>query len=300
MSANIPLNKLSNESFRNFLEMCTGKDVLTEATLRLGYVNEIFEKTVDKIKFELSGKKIWVSIDETTDIEGRFVANVIVGTLEVDCPGKQYLVHSELLEKTNYSTISKLFDKSLGLIGVQHDNVLLFTSDADPYMVKAANSLKALYFKMVHITCTAHGLHRVAEEVRGKFSTVDKIISSFKKTFQKAPNRVQIFKNEAPNLNLPPEPVITRWGTWINASNYYCENLGIIRKIIEKLDADDAISIKEAQKYVSKDGIERDLAYIKSNFSILTVSITKLQEKELPLADALNIFENVEREFQTL
>jgi len=38
-----------------------------------------FLKKLDKIKFELSGKKIWVSIDETTDIEGRFVANVIVG-----------------------------------------------------------------------------------------------------------------------------------------------------------------------------------------------------------------------------
>lgn len=34
------------------------------------------------MKFELSGKKIWVDIDETTDIEGRFVANVIVSTLD--------------------------------------------------------------------------------------------------------------------------------------------------------------------------------------------------------------------------
>jgi hypothetical protein len=57
MSANIPLNKLSNESFRNFLKMCTGKDVPTEATLRLGYIIEIFEKTMDKIKFELLSKK---------------------------------------------------------------------------------------------------------------------------------------------------------------------------------------------------------------------------------------------------
>jgi hypothetical protein len=89
----------------------------------------------------LSGKKIWVSIDETTDIEGRFVANVIVSTLEVDCLCKQYLVHSELLEKTNNLTVNKLFDKSIGLIGVQHDGVLLFTSDAAPYMVKAAISL---------------------------------------------------------------------------------------------------------------------------------------------------------------
>jgi hypothetical protein len=66
---------------------------------------------------------------------------------------------------------------------------------------------------MVHITCTTHGLHRVVEEVRGKLSTVNKVISSFKKTFRKGPNHVQTFKNDAPNLNLPPEPVITRWGT---------------------------------------------------------------------------------------
>jgi DNA integrity scanning protein DisA with diadenylate cyclase activity len=142
---------------------------------------------------------------------------------------------------------------------------------------------------MIHITCTAHGLHRVAEEVRGTFSTVDKVISSVKKTFRKAPNCVQIFKNKASYLNLPSEPIITRWGTWINASNYYCEHLDVIRKIIEKLDVDDAVSIKEAKKYIFKNGIERDLAYIKSNFSILTISFTKLQKQELPLTDAINL-----------
>jgi len=51
--------------------MYNEKDVPSEATLRLGF----FEETMDTIKFELSGKKIWVSIDETSDIEGRFVAN---------------------------------------------------------------------------------------------------------------------------------------------------------------------------------------------------------------------------------
>jgi len=52
--------------------------------LRLGYIDDIFGETMSKIKLELSGKKVWVSIDETTDIEGRFVANVIVGILETD------------------------------------------------------------------------------------------------------------------------------------------------------------------------------------------------------------------------
>lgn len=43
--------------------------------------------------------------------------------------------------------------------------------------------LKALYSKMIHVTCAAHGLHRVAEEIRGQFKSVDKLIASVKKNF---------------------------------------------------------------------------------------------------------------------
>jgi hypothetical protein len=155
--------------------------------LRLGYIDDIFGETMSKIKLELSGKKVWVSIDETADIlvEGRFIANVIVGILEADYPGKQYLVHSEQLEKTNYSKISRVFDKSIEIIGIQHEVVLFFTSDVVPYMIKAGNTLKVFYPKIIHITCTVHGLYRVAEEIRGKISNVDKLISSVKKYSEK-------------------------------------------------------------------------------------------------------------------
>jgi len=63
---------------------------------------------------------------------------------------------------------------------------------------------------MLHVTCAAHGLHRVAEQVRADFSTVDKLIASVKQVFKKAPSRLQLFKNELPGVNLSPEPVITR------------------------------------------------------------------------------------------
>jgi hypothetical protein len=45
--------------------------------------------------------------------------------------------------------------------------VLLFLSDAAPYMVKAATVLKNIYTRIIHVTCCAHGLHRIAEEIRG-------------------------------------------------------------------------------------------------------------------------------------
>ena len=40
---------------------------------------------------------------------------------------------------------------------------------------------------MIHVTCTAHGLHGTFEEVRGQFSTIDKIVSNVKKVFKRAP-----------------------------------------------------------------------------------------------------------------
>ncbi|KAL4112589.1 hypothetical protein QTP88_016343 [Uroleucon formosanum] len=73
ISTNIPLNKVSNQSFHTFLGVYTGNNVPTETNLRRGYIDDIFDETMSKIKLELSVKKVWVSIDETTNIEGRFV-----------------------------------------------------------------------------------------------------------------------------------------------------------------------------------------------------------------------------------
>lgn len=121
-----------------------------------------------KFDCTLKIKKIWVSIDETSDVEGRYVANVIIGTLEIDSPGKSFLLNSEILDKSNHSTITKLFDKSMLIFwpGIEkHDSVLLFVSDTAPYMVKAGKTIKVLYSKIVHITCLVHALHRVAEQI---------------------------------------------------------------------------------------------------------------------------------------
>jgi len=97
------------------------------------------------------------------------VANVIVGTLQIEGPSQIFLLHSEALEKANYSTIAQLFDRSLTILwptGIRHDKVLLFLSDAALYMVKEGKSIKLFYTKDVHVTCVAHGLHRIGEEIR--------------------------------------------------------------------------------------------------------------------------------------
>uniref|UniRef100_A0A2S2Q691 Uncharacterized protein n=1 Tax=Sipha flava TaxID=143950 RepID=A0A2S2Q691_9HEMI len=202
------------------------------------------------------------------------------------------LLTSKVLEKVNHSTIAKLFDKSMALLwpnGVQHDDILLFVSDAAPYMVKSASVIKVFYSKMVHITCLAHGLHRVAEEIRNMFPKVDKLISNVKKTFLKAPYRVQIFKNEAPEVMLPPEPIITRWGTWLDATDYYCKHIQSIRNVFMKLD-DDSASILKVKNILDDQQLDANLVCIIANFGIISKSITQLEKRGLKLVvDSINI-----------
>ncbi|KAL4123302.1 hypothetical protein QTP88_015500 [Uroleucon formosanum] len=172
MAANIPLNKLSNSKFREFLEKYTVKNIPFESTLRKGYIDDVYNKTIENIKTEIGENKIWVSIDETCDVEGRFIANVVVEVLKTDSTGNIFLLHSEQLDRTNHTTICKLFDKAMGILwsgSINYDNVFLFLTDAAPYMVKAGSVLKSFYTRMVHTTCVAHGIHRVAEEIRGQF-----------------------------------------------------------------------------------------------------------------------------------
>ncbi|KRY03723.1 hypothetical protein T03_11863, partial [Trichinella britovi] len=54
---------------------------------------------MDRIRCEVAYNKIWVSIDETIDPVGRFVANVVIGTLEADQTVQQLLscLHLHLL-----------------------------------------------------------------------------------------------------------------------------------------------------------------------------------------------------------
>ena len=194
VSANIPFHKLNNNVLRGFLQKYTGKSIPDESTVRKNYIERCYNKTINVIRAKLDKKKIWVSIDETTDSLGCYVANVIVGEMNEENSGDIFLLNCEILEKANFSTISKLFDRTMNYLwpnGVQHDSVLLFLTDAVLYMVKAANSLKALYSKMVHVTCLAHACHRVAEDIRGYFPDVDKLIGNVKKVFLKSPSRVK-------------------------------------------------------------------------------------------------------------
>ena len=93
------------------------------------------------------------------------------------------------------------------------------------------------------MTCLAHGIHRIAERVKTMFTNVNKLIADRKKIFLKSPFRARQLKLIAPNLALPPRPIITRWGTWIEAVNYYAINFDEVKRNVEFFDEGDSAAI---------------------------------------------------------
>jgi len=154
--------------------------------------------------------------------------------------------------------------------GICHDDVMLFLSDVPPYIIKAGKAVGVLFSKMVHIPCLAHGVHRIAEEIRGRFANVDKLIAKVKQIFFKCPAHVLFFKHKAPNIPLPPQSTITRWGTWIRAVSYCCEYLKEIKNIILEVNPDDAISIKKTQTMLDDTSLETNLVFIHADYGYFT------------------------------
>lgn len=177
--------------------------------------------------------------------------------------------------------------------GIQHDNVILFITDAAPYMVKAAKSIQAFYSKMIHVTCLAHGLHRVCEKIRIEFPKVDELISNMKKVFLKAPARIELFRREAADTPLPPSPIITRWGTWLKAAIYYSEHFKTIKKVVNMLDSDDAVAIEKVKKIISDTNVQSNLIFIHTNYGFLSLAITRLETRGILLNEAIQIVDNV-------
>ncbi|KAJ4443345.1 hypothetical protein ANN_05013 [Periplaneta americana] len=264
ISADIPLYKLKNKVFREFLEKYTQHTIPDESTLRKTYAPSIYDETIQKIRDEIKDSSIWVSIDETPDKEGRLVGNVVI-------------------EKCNNKTIVKLFNEAMGILwpkGIMYDNVLFFISDAAPYMVKAGQALSVVYPKLTHFTCVAHAFHRVAEVVRDNF-----LKQEFNQTYY---NESVAVPNNCPWNILTPATSLDPWKTWLDAVNYYAKYYGKVMKVIDALDSTDSSAVAAVKSLPSEQLLE-DILFIDSNFKIVSKSITLLESFNLQLSEALNI-----------
>ncbi|CAK5038844.1 unnamed protein product [Meloidogyne enterolobii] len=98
-----------------------------------------------------------------------------------------------------------------------------------------------------------------------------------------------------PDIPLPPQPVLTRWSSWLEAAIFYSENFRAIKSVIDTFDQDDAVSIRKAQEAFSSKSVANHLAYIKSNFQAIPLTIKKMEGQGLPVTTIVYLLDELKK-----
>lgn len=121
LEADIPLKKLRLPAVQQFLEKHT-KCSPSETTIRKNYVPAKYTECIEKMRAKAKGKHIWVSLDETTDVEQRLIANFVFGILDDESErGRSCLLEIQELESHDSNSIATFFNDCLLLLYPEGD-----------------------------------------------------------------------------------------------------------------------------------------------------------------------------------
>ena len=154
-------------------------------------------------------------MDEAEIVKQKYIS-VLVGSL--DAANQTFLIDCHPIDSAsnvNSSIILHTVDDTLQQLEIKRKNFSMFLTGAARYMSLAGKTLKELYPSLMHVTCVAHLLHNCAMHVHAHFKNIDEIIATIKAVTIKNKGRKKDFHDAG--LPSPPDPVITRWATWLFA-----------------------------------------------------------------------------------
>ena len=89
-----------------------------------------------------------------------------------------------------------------------------------------------MYPKLFCVTCLAYLLHNCATKVKSLFEDVDQQIARVKSATIKNKTRQAKFST----VSCPPQPIIRRWGNWLNTALNYAKNLPEVKAIVKNFE----------------------------------------------------------------
>lgn len=277
LSADIPLYKVHNQEMKSLFAYL-GRPLPSESSLR-SRVTALSEHEDLRVKQLLVGKKVFLLTDES-EINGKKYFNTLVGA--IDDPENTYLVDCRVCEVSADSQyVVRLIDDILKSLAVAREDFALLLSDAARYMTAAGKLLKALYPLLFHVTCVAHMFHNCAEKVRACYPKVDNLIARVKAATVKNKPRKEAFRE----IGQPPQPVVTRWTTWLRAAIYYADHLPAVKRIVNGFSGD-GILVSRAKEAVGDPDLAASLVRIKSDYECLIELVKKSEATSYSVATA--------------
>ncbi|XP_078469389.1 uncharacterized protein LOC144732027 [Lampetra planeri] len=241
---NIPLSKTDHPALRKFLneKVINGGAIPGFHQLQDMYLGAVYEKEKEELKTLLARKPLAVIFDETPDVEGRCVLNILLAPLEKDHSGRilAYLADTVFLEQCNHSTVSMSVVRCLQEYSINNEDVIVFDTDNAAYMKKAFTAaLQSLFPNSIHITCMAHIMNLIGNAFCKPFVQLNSFMLSFSQMFFNAGSRKRRYlcflSNKLPRkkAGMPPTPCATRWNSWFSAVQYHAQHFGLYKEFIE-------------------------------------------------------------------
>jgi len=156
-------------------------------------------------------------------------------------------------------------------------------------MIAAGKSIKTLCPDLLHVSCVAHCLNRVAENVRELHPLTDSFLGKFKEVLRCNLGRKQKFK-QMTGLPLPPKPVITRWTTWLQAAEYLTNNIEKISMFINSLKST-SVTVRNLKAMIADEDLNCELLSL-TDFYFLIEATNKLQAECAKLSDSFSIIKD--------
>ena len=111
-------------------------------------------------------------------------------------------------------------------------------------------------------------------KIREHYSMVDNLIERIKASIVKNKERRNMFRE----ISIPPQPIITRWGSWLKAPMYYADNLPDVRNIVNNFTGDGVLVIK-AKEALLDSNLVAQLLEIKRDYECL-INLIAISEKK--------------------
>ena len=112
----------------------------------------------------------------------------------------------------------------------------------------------------------------VKVKVKCVYNEVDNLIAAVKASVVKNRSRAADFNV----CGRPPQPIVTRWGSWLDAANYYAEKLPQVREIVNSWNGEGVI-VRKVKNAVNDEKLTSQLTEISQSYSGLTNLILKME-----------------------
>ena len=289
-AANIPLNASNNPQLRHFFRnhVKIGGAIPKSNGLQL-YLEDCYLSDRQKLIDEISGKKVIIFYDETSDSEGRFVSSILIATLPLAGTSIKPLLAEMLFDTTplNYGKVARYVVKFLNDFKIAFEDVVGYATDNASYMIASfTNSLQTLLPNCTHLTCISHTLNLVTKDFMASFVNVRSWCTEFSSYIRRSGARKYRYKKFLEDIGysqqLPPQPVSTRWTSMFDAIVYHAEFLPYEKSfLLTETDNDDAEDLRNtlAEDYKF---ILAEARFIKNRVNHLIIGL-KIFESDLGL-----------------